>query len=1007
VRPSDLFVSSDLTEEQAQAYLHSLGFRDAAAADRHLQEMADDLPVREALGRVAQPLIEAICAAPDPDAALVGLSRYVGARASKAMFVSYLLDDPAALGVLVELLGTSPFLTEILIRDPEYFHWLMSQLNRPPNAALEDEWGDSTRSKRVRGRGMESAEALDALKRRKRQHLLLIAARDILGRDTLQASTAQLSMLADLMVDNALEVVAGDLLAADGLDRMPGRFAVIGMGKLGGQELNYSSDIDVIYLYEPDDEDDSGSHAWFQRLARKLTAALTEHTAESYFYRVDLRLRPMGRSGNVAHSFNQLKHYYGTWGVTFERFAMIKARPSAGDRDLGLRFVESMQKFVYRPYLDHAALEEIYQHKAVTDRAVQSSSSSRNVKLGRGGIREAELFTQVLQLTYGARHLQLRQRNTLKGLEALQKTGFITHDVFDSLTRAYVFLRTVEHRLQMVQESQIHTLSASRDELAICARRLRFENIEQMEAELDAHRRRVHDVYKDLFERRKGTTSFEARQFYRILGDEVSEEDARAHLAECGFRDPAAALAAVRALGQHAATASAPATARNVLANFLAASTKRIVRCAKPELLLMRFEQLATEWGGATRLALSLLENHVLCDVLVDVLDHGELLAQRLIQHPELLDALVQPIPSLDALRRSFEASLARFERFDRQNRMDAVRRFKRNEEFKILVGWLATGALDQLHERLSLLADYCIAQAARWHAPATLDDPLRSWAVVALGKLGGAELTVHSDLDLVFVYEDTVDASDSDARWQTFVERTQSFLGEPTGEGVAYHIDTRLRPEGTKGALAIPFPSFCRYLEERAEPWERLAWTRAQVLVGSPDLAQRLRSTIEAFVYGPWDARLPEVMHHIRMRMEHELGKEGTSRLDLKVGKGGLADIDFMLQLAQIREGSANAAFRIPGTRRLLKVLPSTSYIRPEEAERLSEAYRILRTIETLVRLDADASISWISPDPVTMNAIGTRMGFGDAPGGRLVAQYREVTERVRTIYTAVMSRL
>src|SRR5262245_52028954 len=182
VRPSDLFVSPDLTEEQAQAYLHSLGFRDAAAADRHLQEMADDLPVREALGRVAQPLLEALCAAPDPDAALVGLSRYVGARASKAMFVRYLLDDPAALGVLVELLGTSPFLTEILIRDPEYFHWLMSQLHRPPNAALEDEWGDATRPKRVRGRSMESAEALDALKRRKRQHLLLIAARDILGR---------------------------------------------------------------------------------------------------------------------------------------------------------------------------------------------------------------------------------------------------------------------------------------------------------------------------------------------------------------------------------------------------------------------------------------------------------------------------------------------------------------------------------------------------------------------------------------------------------------------------------------------------------------------------------------------------------------------------------------------------------------------------------------------------------------------------------------------------------
>ncbi len=305
VTPSDLFVSPDLTEEQAQAYLQSLGFRDPAAADRHLQEMADDLAVREALARLAASLVEALQRTPDPDAAVVGLSRYLAARTSKVMFLHYLRDDLAALGVLIELLGTSPFLTEILVRDPEYFHWLMSQLDRPVAGVLEDATG-AVATPRQADPGMTEPR-LDALKRKKRQHLLWIAARDILGRETLQGATALLSALADLTVDQVLRVVTEARLAAEGLDRLPGRFAVIGMGKLGGQELNYSSDIDVIYLYEPDDEDDSRAHAWFQRLARSLTAALTDHTAESYFYRVDLRLRPMGRSGNIAHSLKQLR----------------------------------------------------------------------------------------------------------------------------------------------------------------------------------------------------------------------------------------------------------------------------------------------------------------------------------------------------------------------------------------------------------------------------------------------------------------------------------------------------------------------------------------------------------------------------------------------------------------------------------------------------------------------------------------------------------------------------
>jgi glutamate-ammonia-ligase adenylyltransferase len=968
--------------------------RDPVASERRLQTLTDDPAIREVVQEMSEPLLDVLDLVPDPDAAAVGLSRFLAARASKLMFLRYLHDDPVALAVLVELLGTSPYLTEILIRNPEYFDELLPQLAEV----------DGSEEHAFAGGERRPVPSLDALKRFKRQRVLAIAARDILGRDSLETATRHLSTLASLIVDRALDFVQAERLRAEHLGRLPGRFAVIGMGKLGGQELNYSSDIDLVYVYEPDSEDDAEAHAVFQRLARSLTAALTEHSAESYLYRVDLRLRPMGRAGNIAHSLHQFKEYYDMWGVTFERFALIKARPIAGDPDLGRRFIEQVRSFVYREYLDHAAIEEMYQHKASVDRAIAVAARERNVKLGRGGIREVELFTQVLQLTYGARVHALRQQNTLAGLEALEQTGLIPASVRAELADAYVFLRTVEHRLQIVLESQTHTLPESPDELEICARRLRFKDADELESTLESRRARVHVLYQDLFERRQGATSFEARQFFRILGDEVSDEEARAHLAGIGFRDPEAALGAIRGLERQGSFAGAPTMARNLVANFLASAAPRIVSCATPEVVLVRFEQLAAQAGGAL-LARSLLENPVLCDVLIDVLDHGELLAQRLVQHPELLDALTLPTRTIDALRRSFESSLARMERLPMAGRSTHLRRFKRSEEFKIIVGWLATGSLDDLCDRLSLLADYSVAQAARWHAPAGLDAAAASWAVVALGKLGGEELTVHSDLDLVFVYEDEMDPSDADARWQSFVERTQSFLAAPTEEGIAYRIDTRLRPEGTKGPLAIPVDALARYFEERAEPWERLAWTRAQVLVGSRELSKRLRGMVEAFVYGPWQSGIPQYMHHIRMRMERELAKD-ASKLDVKVGAGGLTDIDFVIELVQIREGHRDPAFRIAGSRRLLAKLPRTPLLTEDESRRLLEAYRFLRTVETLVRLEADSNVSRISTDPIVMNPVGTRMGFGAAPGGRLLARYREVTERVRAIYRAVLER-
>ena len=995
ISPSDLFLSPDLTEEQAREYLRTFGFRDAAAADEHLQAMADELAVREAMGELAELLLDACQRAPDPDAALVGFSRYVATRVPKAMFLRYLVDDPRALGLLIEVLGTSPFLAEILIRNPEYLHWLVSQIDRSPPDAFElAEEADGLIDR------VESSDHIDALKRFKRREILRIASRDIVGHETLESATEQISDLADVVTEHALRAAERQLLAETDLARLPGRFTVVGMGKLGGRELNYSSDIDLLYVYELDDEQDQTAHALFHKLGRKLFAVMTEFTDEGSLYRVDLRLRPMGRRGNIAYSLPQYAQYYETWGETFERFALIKARPIAGDLGLGQRFLYVAQSFVYRKYLDHAALEEMFRHKVRAEAA--QSDADRNVKIGRGGIREIELFTQVFQLMYGARDPDLREPNTLAALGALTRAGLLADDVRQDLVRAYVFLRTVEHRLQIVQEQQTHALARTRLELEICARRVGLADAATLEAELEAQRQRVHEIYRSVFERRKGTSDFVSRQFFRILTEELSEAEALEFLSEHRLGAPAATLDVIRALDQATSLAPSRSMARNVLANLLAELVDRLGRCAHPDRVLIRLEQVTERTGAAASFYRTLLENEALRELLVSTLDLGDLPAHRLIRYPELLDSLLYSLPNLDELHERYHWALANL---DPGRRPDQLRRFKAIEEFKILVEWVSDGSQGRLQERLSLLADSCVAQAAGWHVP--IEHDRSDWVIVALGKLGGRELTVHSDLDLVVIYRGDPGNSTEFLALQRFVENVERSLAEPTSEGVAYRIDTRLRPEGRKGALAIPIEMFRRYLESRAEIWERLAWTRVRILAGSDRLGREVDEVVRVFVYGPWDARIPDYMTKVRGRMERELADPSGHQIEFKIGRGGLADIDFLLQMIQIREGHTRPEFRIPGTRQLLEQFPDTSFLTHAELEELRTAYRFLRSLETFVRMETDTNANAVSSNPARLDVLGRRLQMEEPAGATLLSTYHRTTERVREIYEAGIDRL
>ena len=426
--PSDLFLSPDLTEEQARAYLESLGFRDAAAVDGHFQRMADDLVVREALGRVAPDLLPAILESPSPDAAVAAIAHYIAARSGRAMFLDYLREDPRALHVLSYVMGASPHLADILVRTPEYFHWLVPQVERsaPDRQDHEEELVSAFDTVD------DPVEGLNMLRRWKRRETLRIGTRDLLRHETVQTAAVQLSDVAAVAIDFALAIVMQQRLNAEGREKPPGTFAVIGMGNVGAREMSYADEVDLLYVYDApntNNTDIPAARDFFFRVGCDLTAALKDETHEGSLYRVELPRWPQTDGCLKACSLAEYTDHYGAADAVAERLALTRARPIAGDADLGTRFMASCEPLVYREPSHEAA----------------APARDTGDRVGY----EIEMLTQAFQMAHGARHAALRHVGTLGALDAIGKAGLIPEPICRELDHAYVFLRTAEHRRQL------------------------------------------------------------------------------------------------------------------------------------------------------------------------------------------------------------------------------------------------------------------------------------------------------------------------------------------------------------------------------------------------------------------------------------------------------------------------------------------------------------------------------------------------------------------------------
>jgi [glutamine synthetase] adenylyltransferase / [glutamine synthetase]-adenylyl-L-tyrosine phosphorylase len=445
--PADLFLSPDFTEAEARAYLAALGFRDAAAVDDHLQRMADDIVVREALGRLAPDLIPALLDTRDPDAAVMGMAHYVAARTGRAMFLDYLREDPRALHVLLSIMGASPTLSEILIRTPEYFHWLVSQVERtaPDRQDHEEELVSILTTVE------DPVEALNILRRWKRREMLRIGTRDVLGREAVQTAAAQLSDIACVAVDFALAIVMRQLLDAEGRDKAPGTFAIIGTGHLGAHEMSYSPDIELLYVYDTvsgESADGSGARDFFVKAGCGVTAALRDETHEGFLYRVLPPPWPQSDGWVRACSLEEYREHYAASGHSLERCVLTRARAVAGDAELGRQFMSCCQPFVYGSNVGVAT------HDA----------SGAAASLPDSGVDAIERLTEALQLRHGAAHPPLRHVGTLGALDLMSRAGIIDEALRRELDHAYVFLRSAQHRSQLGVTEDIDQRIASSEE---------------------------------------------------------------------------------------------------------------------------------------------------------------------------------------------------------------------------------------------------------------------------------------------------------------------------------------------------------------------------------------------------------------------------------------------------------------------------------------------------------------------------------------------------------------
>jgi glutamate-ammonia-ligase adenylyltransferase len=762
-----------------------------------------------------------------------------------------------------------------------------------------------------------------------------------------------------------------------------------------------------------------------------LAKGVGELTPEGHLYRVDLRLRPEGRSGGIASSLRSCEIYYESWGQTWERQALIKARPIAGDSVLGEKFQRLVAPFVYRQYLDFSALEEIRAMKERINLAVREDRRARrNVKLGYGGIREVEFLVQGLQLLHGGKNPWVREANTLRALHRLMGQGLMADADYEALVRAYIFLRRLEHRLQILHDRQTHTLPDSPRELATLARRMGYQPPEHPDpaasllTEYERHTGAVRALYDAFLQatrpREEESAEEPADPVALFFSADLPVEELRGRLAPVGFDDLDRALRNFQAIREGQPFARSSAEARRALAGLGPGLVTALGDVPDPDLALTTFERFIGSLAARTTFVALLAETQGLLGLLVRLFGTSEFLSATLLRQPELLDALLAPEPAARHGRERVAADLRRalLGAGSGSARLDALRRVKKAEELRIgLQDILDQADVTETHRALTHVAEACLEAALRIAQQdlaerfGAADPP--GFAIVGLGKLGGMELGYASDLDVVFVYrqDGTTTGPERISHTEYFsklADRTTKALTSITQEGSAYRVDARLRPGGQKGELALPLAAFETHFSRLAELWERQAYIKARPVAGDPEVSAAFLERTHRFVYeGEEPPDLALRIQAMRQRMEVERAGAANKGAHVKLGSGGIVDIEFLVQYLQLRHGRTRPGLRTPSTLEALRTLSAEGLLPAAEATALEESYRFLRRVENRLRIVADLSVNTLPAAPAKQEKLAKRMGYRPRPEvaarEQFLDDYAAQTARVRAIYNRV----
>lgn len=812
----------------------------------------------------------------------------------------------------------------------------------------------------------------------RQQQMVRIIWRDLAGWADLAETMADLSAMADVCIEQSLSILHQWQTALYGRpcdeDGNEQQLVVLGMGKLGAGELNLSSDIDLIFTYPEEGETREGrktlsNEEFFTRLGRKLIQALDNQTADGFVFRVDMRLRPFGESGALASSYEAMEEYYQTQGREWERYAMIKARAITGTAEARKALSDMLRPFVYRRYLDYGMFDSLREMKSMIAGQLHRRGMEDNIKLGAGGIREIEFIGQVFQLIYGGRDKPLQQRPILTILDCLAERSVLSDYAVNELKQAYVFLRRTEHRIQAWADQQTHVLPQETEARLRLANSMGFDSWESFYQTLWQHRQQVHDHFSQLLAAPQAEDEAATNNISLL---NAGEEEKLDYLSECGYQQPQDCLEVLDKLLEQHVCRNLGQTGRQRLEKLLPLLVQAAASSDNPDETLPRLMPLLESIMRRSAYMSLLVENPLALSQLVKLCAASPLISHQLARYPVLLDELLDPrslyeVPARDELKKQLELFLASVDEDDLEQMMNRLREFRQIATLHVAAADV-TDVLplmrvgDQLSElaeiQLEKVLQLAWAHLVKRHGyppAAKTDDPAScGFTILAYGKLGGLELGYGSDLDLVFIFDDSQEGTTDGYKpvepmvfYTRLAQRMIHLLTTITPGGILYEVDMRLRPSGASGLLVSPLSGFADYQREEAWTWEHQALVRARCVGGDEALAAKVWQIREQVLAQSRDeTALADKVREMRSKMRGQLDKTDSQLFDLKQGIGAITDIEFMVQYA-VLAWSANLPELLVYTDniRILEALVATGKLAQAEGDMLAEAYRFYRS--------------------------------------------------------------